>query len=40
MLLGSFFAAVAWARLSGHWETTISYQEYARLIPEAWRFSH
>lgn len=40
LLLGSFFAAVAVAQLSGHWQTTISYQEYARLIPEARRFSH
>lgn len=40
LLLGVFFAAVVVAQVTGHWETTVTYQDYARLIPAASTFSH
>ncbi len=40
LLLGTLFAAVVVAQLSGHWQTSIPYREYASLIPRAGEFTH
>jgi polyferredoxin len=40
LLLGSFLAAVVVAQATGHWDTSITYSEYARLIPAAPGLSH
>ncbi len=40
LLLGCFFLGIALAQLTGHWQTSISYQDYARLIPIAGQLSH
>jgi polyferredoxin len=40
MMLGVFFAAVVVAQLTGHWQTVITYQDYARLVPAASTLSH
>lgn len=38
--LAAFFRVIIIAKLTGHWHSAVSYEEYARLIPEAHMFSH
>ena len=35
-----FAAGVLSGMLSGHWQTSLGYSDYQRLIPQAWRFGH
>ncbi|GAW92720.1 4Fe-4S binding protein [Calderihabitans maritimus] len=40
LLWGTFLAVILLAKLTGHWETSIPLEEYARLIPLSDMFSH
>lgn len=40
LLLGTFFAAILLAQVTGHWDSGVSYREYEQLIPMADRLSH
>lgn len=40
LLLAAFVAAMVFAQVTGHWDTSLSYQDYARLIPVAGSLSH
>jgi hypothetical protein len=40
VFLGAFFAVIIIAKLSGHWHSTVSYEEYAQLIPMSDMFTH
>jgi len=40
LLLGTFFAFVAVAKLTGHWESGVTYREYAHLLPLREYISH
>ncbi len=35
-----FFGIIGAAKLTGHWETAISYEEYSQLIPQEEEFEH
>lgn len=39
-LVGLFFLVLLVAQLTGHWENSVSYETYERLIPIADRFTH
>lgn len=39
-LLGIFFGIIWWAKLNGYWQTSITLEEYAKLIPVSEFFSH
>lgn len=38
--LAVFFLVIIIAKFTGHWESTVPYEEYARLIPMTHTFSH
>jgi len=40
LLLGTFFLIIFIAKATGHWNTSLGYEDYVRLIPNMGLFSH
>jgi hypothetical protein len=38
--LAAFFLVIIVAKLTGHWHSSVTYEEYAHLIPRSDMFTH